>query len=177
MADITTQFFEEKPAWRNTSKGKPNILAFDVGNTTGFAILTTQATFNVGTIEAPNFSDYETVRRIQSLIIQASPCLVVIEDAFMMRDISVVKKLSYRVGSIATIASLNDQDHIRVLATQWQSPMIGKLPRKEGKAASVAKANSIFGLQLKLKDEHIADALMLALWARGPISAPFKRIQ
>lgn len=178
MADLTSWFFNDKPAWRNTTNGKPRILAFDVGTVTGFSFIGAYGSFEFGTVEAPDFSEAEVVQRIQHAVILAAPCLVVIEDAFMLRDVSVVKKLSQRIGSIATIATLNDCHHVKVLATQWQTPLLGKMKREDGKKASVAKANALFNLSLKRKDEHISDSLLMALWARGPINShTFQRIQ
>jgi len=55
---------------------------------------------------------------------------------------------------------------VRVLATQWQSDLLGKASREAGKQRSIAVARARF-TKTKVTSDHEADALLLALWARG----------
>lgn len=71
-----------------------------------------------------------------------------------------------RYGSAAaTLCAERRLTLIRVVASEWQRRVLGKYPREQGKALSLARARREFGGAITTDD--VADASLLALYVRG----------
>lgn len=101
--------------------------------------------------------------------------LVVVEDTFLFRprdadgnDKSNPKTLAAmarNVGSIIALATLRGLPCWRVYPNTWQSKLLGKIRRDQGKQLSLARARAHFGM--RIENDHQSDAALLALYARG----------
>lgn len=95
--------------------------------------------------------------------------LFVVEDVFLARGPKANPRtsagLSRRVGAIVAACAVHGPV-VRVLATQWQSDMLGKASRDAGKRRSLDVARARLP-KLAIGSDHESDALCLALWARG----------
>lgn len=118
------------------------------------------------------------------------PWLVVVEDAFLHNsyfEAKTAKKngkpgpvarsspdtlrvLGYRIGAVATMASLRRLPVWRVMAQEWQLPMIGRCLRDEGKKRSEFVAERI--TKKRVTSDHESDAILIGIWAHGPPMSP-----
>ncbi len=154
---------------------RPNILAIDVGATTGWAILHASSGFmQKGSFKAgcvgPIFCfdlgyRFDELRRLQGLR------LVVIEDVFLHSDPKksnpqTMAHLAYYVGAVLHHCALHDHPAIRVKPSSWQSKLLGKIRRDQGKRLSVLRAQQEWKVPFT---EHEADAALMGLYVRGPL--------
>lgn len=68
-------------------------------------------------------------------------------------------------AAVATIAAQRRLAMIRVPASTWQSRVLGKIRRDQGKALSLAVARQRFGAAITTN--NVSDAALLALYVRG----------
>lgn len=169
--DITPGKGEGLPLW---GASLPAVLAFDVGATTGWAMLSQASGFSSGTIDRGlRILDAPWTREVRARLIWATEQLedellvIAIEDVFLGANVSVMAHLSRYVGAIIVLASQLDLSSVRVRPHSWQSVILGKVPRAQGKALSVMRARALFGPAIA--SEHEADAALLAYFARGAL--------
>lgn len=160
IGDVTDQVMGKPWVWRTPGWGgdRPTVLAFDPGATTGWAL-----------IEGSKYSGGSRVweaRWVRNLIDSSNADLIVCEDAFASKNIASAFSLCRRVGAVIALAELAGLCVARVSPPTWQSSMLGgKNEREAGKALSLAVARR--RVSGDIRDDHQADAALLALWARG----------
>lgn len=105
--------------------------------------------------------------------------LVVVEDTFMYvpsaakpghderrgGGAKTLALMARNVGAIIALATLRGLPVWRVFPATWQSKLLGKVSREQGKELSLRRAQATFGQTIA--SDHQADASLLALWARG----------
>lgn len=151
---------------------KQVILSLDVSTTsTGYAIYVDGKLEQYGAIKYKSKNFIERVNymadTIQAIHATYGITHIVIEDTYVSKkvnNISTVKKLCMAQGII--IRAVHTAKVIQVYPVSWKSYFNivgGKNKRKEQKATSITKANSLFNLELK--DDDVADAILLGYYA------------
>lgn len=177
-----TDYVGKRPlAWHiDPGAARPNILAFDVGKTTGWALLGGSG----GSLPLRSFASFDgrgvidagwcgDVRVAMTLLDHlAGVDLVVVEDVFLHADPKksnpvTMAHLAYYVGAVITVASRRNTPVLRVAPSSWQSKMLGKIRRDQGKRLSLLRARKEFGAVIT--NEHVADAALMALYMAGPL--------
>jgi hypothetical protein len=159
------------PPW---GASRPAVLAFDVGGEMGWASLSEGFGFHCGTIDrGVKQLDEEWVRSVRSRVhwadsrSEGEQLVVVVEDVFFGKNVSVLAHLARYVGAVIALAAQLGVPSVRVRPHSWQSAVLGKVPRAQGKALSLARARILFGDAVT--SEHESDAALLAYFARGAL--------
>lgn len=184
-----TDYVGKRPlAWHlDPRRERPNILAVDVGRVTGLALM-------AGSHGTPQRADLNALEMADSIVgrgvidrrwcreielslraltfLPGSP-LVVVEDVFLHPDPKksnpvTMAHLAYYVGAVISLAEASDLPTLRIPAVTWQSKILGRIRRDQGKRLSLLRARKTFG-EFRIKNEHVADAALLALYVRGPL--------
>ena len=171
--DVTPHKDDDGFDWHGLgTKPRPAILAFDVGDHLGWALLSQGAGFQCGTIERGDSRiDRAWVQAVLDLTHRLAQIglgetgLVVVEDAYYSKSVAVTAHLARIGGAIMALATLHGLPSLRVQPPVWQSAILGKARRDQGKALSLARARQTFGTRVTC--DHEADAALLALYARG----------
>jgi hypothetical protein len=183
-----TDYVGKRPlAWHlDPREDRPNILAIDVGKTTGWAILhrpgsprivpTKGALEAVGSFVGRGVIDRKWCSEIalatSDLRFIPGHHLVVVEDVFLHPNPKksnpvTMAHLAYYVGAVIALAERLDLPTLRVPASTWQSKLLGRIRRDQGKRLSLLRARQEFGGAIT--NEHVADAALLGLYVRGPL--------
>lgn len=180
VGDITDTALKDGAGWlKDPRLAKPAVLAFDPGATTGWARLTRSHGYMGGSLTRDGKPFLQTVDDLLTGMFvlggSTEPRLVVVEDVFLYQpkdadgkarsNPKTLSAMARNVGAIIALATLRGLPVWRVLATSWQSKLLGKIRREQGKKLSVAKARALFGASIS--SDHQADAALLALYARG----------
>ena len=70
------------------------------------------------------------------------------------------------VGAALALCARRGIPALRVVASQWQTAILGRHRREAGKALALAAAKRVMGA-IEVASEDVADAVCLALWGRG----------
>lgn len=154
----------------------PAVLAFDVGKTIGWARFDATPpgpfkSYQVGEHRLNGGVSHAftgmLLERITDLCQRnpASPKLVVVEDVFMGKNAATQAHLAYYVGAVLYAAASRGLPAIRVAPSTWQSKMIGKVRRAQGKKLSLLRARATF--PYPITSDHMADAALMGLFMRG----------
>lgn len=200
--DLTGELEARGAAWKSFAPGpRPRIVAVDPGGTTGWAIVDPDGDVEFGMFPGKEALCPRWQVGLEELFAkvnqdQETPTLVVVEDAYLDAGYlkskradrpprgpfdagvggspTTLRVLGYRIGAVATMAAANRLPVWRVLASVWQSAMIGHVRREQGKALSMAKAKDLTGKFFV--SDHEADATLLGLWAHGPLRRPLRGV-
>jgi Holliday junction resolvasome RuvABC endonuclease subunit len=185
QGDITDQLSGKTrrgPGWWFTPRELPNVLAIDPGVRTGWALATPGGDIASGVIrDACGDIGAAWSRDVSALVCDAcgvdkpAPLLVVVEDTFLhveRPDPQATMSVARRVGYVAGLAAIRGLPVWRVLASEWQRRLIGRLSRDAGKARAVEVASKLVGAEVT--SDHEADAILLCAYARGA-HAPLRR--
>jgi Holliday junction resolvasome RuvABC endonuclease subunit len=172
--DITPPKDGAWPPWG--ASVRPAVIAFDIGAKMGWAALSEARGFVCGTIDRElSHLDEEWTRQVRARLIWSTQELagdellvVAVEDVFFGKNIAVLAHLARYGGAIITLASQLGLPSVRVYPHSWQTALLGKVPRAQGKAMSLARARATFGAD-RIASDHEADASMLALYTRGAL--------
>lgn len=172
-----------RPGWYATPRDVPYVLAVDVGATTGWATIAPNGAIDAGElVDRHQLGDewsYALAARVRRAYLDArelgAALVVVLEDCFLHTEHpnpQATISLARRIGFVAGVAIGLRVPTWRVPARSWQSRLIGRLPRDAGKARAVERVAEITGDWPS--SDHVADAILLAIYARGP-HAPLQR--
>lgn len=179
VGDCTERLRHAEWLWRAPLEEKPTIMAVDIGSEGAWAVLSPTGEFRCGTILAERGGDadgewidalcegYNAIDELAHTDAEGrSLSLLVVEDVFMSKSPAVHASLA-RLGGVAIGIGVAELalPAVRISPTSWQSKMIGRVPREQGKAASLARARQEFGALIT--SDHVADAALLAKWAWG----------
>lgn len=78
------------------------------------------------------------------------------------RNVSVFRKLTELAGCIKMVGESREVEYYAVLPSSWRSEHNMTRERKEQKKSAIKIANEIYGLDLKSKDDDIAEAILIA---------------
>lgn len=168
--DVTKVLDGARWRWTEHGEEKPAVLAIDTGATTGWALLSDRG-YQGGTFAADGRVDPKWHERLQDLLEDVAghslhgPVLVVVEDVFLLKNVKTLAHLAFYVGAVLGAAANWGVPALRVAPHAWQSKMLGKNRRAQGKALSVARARQEFGFDIVSSDQ--ADAALLAAFVRG----------
>lgn len=175
--DVTALLSDSQWGWHDPRSEKPAVLAFDVGAATGVVRLDVTGVQAWSLKAQGGPGDVTWSRRVEELVEYfaaharriAPATLVAIEDCFLARgprmNPATMAGIAYYVGAVLSAAARHDLAAVRIKPTEWQSKILGKIHRAQGKALSRVRADHEFpGV---VRNEHEADASLLALWVRG----------
>lgn len=172
--DVSDQLVDPGPVWW-VNRLPPNIIAFDPGSKTGWCAISEDGVMRVGALR----TDTTLTRRwgdelgVVLSVFGDALGLVVVEDAFLnpnpkLRNPHSLSIMQRRIGAIIGAASLAGVPSWPLQPSVWQSRMIGRHTRDDGKARSIAQCQALTGYTPK--SDHESDAVLLALYARGPLA-------
>jgi hypothetical protein len=175
--DATKHLGDRPFAWHVDPRAeRPDVLAFDLAAEGGWFYLGAVRR-EAGIIDAANARiDGPWSRRVQSVVergrlladMSERKLLVIAEDTHLgsaQRTPYAFAAVTRYGAGVAFACAQAGLTMIRVPAQTWQSRILGKIRRDQGKVMSMKVAQSNFGGSIT--SDHIADASLLALWVRG----------
>jgi Holliday junction resolvasome RuvABC endonuclease subunit len=177
--DVTSRLADAAWAWHVPEADKPAVLAFDCGKVTGWASIGQRvARFGSFESETGGPSDDAWGAQVEALVERFvsvdgatldAGALVVVEDVFLARgpraNPATMAGIAYYVGAVLFAARRHRLPVLRVKPSEWQTKIIGRQRREAGKSASLGIARECFGAAIR--NDHMADAALLAWWVRG----------
>jgi hypothetical protein len=174
--DATKHIGDRPFAWHVDPRAeRPDVLAFDLAAEGGWFFLGAQRRASGPVIAREARIDAAWSAEIDACLERAvasskdwSRLLVVVEDTHLgsaARTPLAFAAVTRYGAAVSTLCAQRRLTCIRVPAQAWQSRVLGKIRRDQGKTLSLAKARSMFGGAIT--SDHVADAALLALYVRG----------
>lgn len=177
VGDVTGALEDRPFAWHVDPRAEtPAVLAFDCGRETGVALVSPMGKLLLSfLVLGGNRIEQDLTTGIDKAIeaakqrTNAHELLLVVEDVFVLRgkraNPLTMARLAYYVGAVLAAGARAGVPCMRVYPTTWQSRLLGKIRRDQGKAMSLRVARARFGPTITT--DHQADAALLALYVRG----------
>lgn len=175
--DVTKYLGDRPFAWHVDPRcERPDVLALDIAAEGGWFFLGAKRRL-AGEVNAKEARvDGAWCMAIDTIVHRArdavyedgTKLLVVVEDTHLgsaHRTPLAFAAVTRYGGAIAMVCADQGATMIRVPAQAWQSRVLGKIRRDQGKTLSVATARHRFGGAIT--SDHVADASLLALYVRG----------
>jgi len=175
--DVTKHVGDRPFAWQVDPRvTRPDVLAFDLAAEGAYAYLGARHRA-AGDVHAPEARiDQGWAARIVALLTWAversatdgQRLVVVVEDTHLgsaARTPLAFAAVTRYGAAVAALCAERGLAMVRVPAQAWQSRILGKIRRDQGKQLSVAVARRRFGGLITT--DHVADAALLALFVRG----------
>ena len=157
--------------WANPLKIAPAVIAVDVGADSAIALITDDFAyvrpFRFPRLDAGGVIELQAATRA-ILGLYAGPALVLVEDSFAgapgRANPATKAGLDRRIGALVIWLGLA-RPVVRIRASQWQGPILGKAKRDAGKQRSIEVARARFP-HLAIGSADESDSLLLALFGR-----------
>jgi len=151
----------------NPAEAPPAILALDVAARSGWCSIGVSGRYLAGTLPHVDGVTEKWARALDA-VLSGFVGLVLIETGspgFAGRRPIPALAVERYVGAALGLCALRGLPAVRVMASTWQSKILGKHKRAAGKALALQVARHHFGGAVTSED--VADAACLALWGRG----------
>jgi hypothetical protein len=156
-------------AWQvDPAYGPPAILALDVAARSGWCAIGVSGRHLAGTLPHVEGVNEKWCRALDD-VLRTFVGLVLIETGspgFAGRLPIPALAVERYVGAALGLCALRGLPAVRVMASTWQTAILGRHRRAAGKALAMAVAKKHFG-DSAITTEDVADAACLALWGRG----------